>query len=143
MNPGKPKKSAKLKLLQGNQGRHKSTKELEKEAASEIVVEPLTEIPKPPIKLKGIVAKREWNRLMPILIKRGIISDDNLSSFVTYCNRLADIAKCDKNDQIPPASLIAQFRLLAEEFGLTPASRVKVKTISDNQEEEGIRGFIG
>lgn len=136
---GQRPKSARLKLLEGNP-RHESEAKLRKQAEEEVNPEPLTEIPEPPRKLKA-EARKEWDRVMPGLIETSRICEENLSILATYCNLHAQVVRLEKKDEIPPASLLAQYRYLAESFGLTPQSRVRTKAIGKGQQTSPLAKF--
>ena len=86
-------------------------------------------------------AKAEWQRVMPILVERRTLSDADLASFENYCvavgqvrelerviKRSGYVVETDRGPRAHPAVKIqsdamTRARLLANELGLTPASR--------------------
>jgi len=142
MNAGHRAKSAKLKLLEGNAG-HDSIRNLKKKADLEPEPELIDDIPEPPreIKPEGL---KEWNHIVPSLIKSKVLAYHDLSFLATYCNIHAAIVRYEQIGETPPAALLTQYRMMAESFGLTPASRSKVNIIGEKEiKEKDIRKFIG
>ncbi len=86
-------------------------------------------------------AKSEWQRVMPILVERRILTDADLASFENYCvaigqvremerliKRAGHVVETDRGPRAHPAVKIqsdamTRARLLASELGLTPVSR--------------------
>ena len=86
-------------------------------------------------------AKAEWQRVMPILIERRVLTDADLASFENYCvaigqvremerliKRAGHVVETDRGPRAHPAVKIqsdamTRARLLASELGLTPVSR--------------------
>ena len=83
-------------------------------------------------------AKAEWQRVMPILVERRILTDADLASFENYCvaigqvremerliKRAGHVVETDRGPRAHPAVKIqsdamTRARLLASELGLTP-----------------------
>jgi P27 family predicted phage terminase small subunit len=87
-------------------------------------------------------AKAEWNRIMPALIQRRVLTEADLGGVENYCAAVAAARQCDRELQARnhvyvdergnlkrnPASIamkdaLNSARLLAAELGLTPVSR--------------------
>src|SRR5665213_2590106 len=86
-------------------------------------------------------AKVEWQRVMPILIERRVLTDADLASFENYCvaigqvremerliKRAGHVVETERGPRAHPAVKIqsdamTRARLLASELGLTPVSR--------------------
>lgn len=86
-------------------------------------------------------AKAEWQRVMPILVERRILTDADLASFENYCvaigqvremerliKRAGHVVETNRGPRAHPAVKIqsdamTRARLLASELGLTPVSR--------------------
>lgn len=90
-------------------------------------------------------AKKEWRRVVPILIERRILSDADMGSLENYCVAQARVREAEKllgRSSDPDAWLkllrvqdkaMATARQLAAELGLTPVSRSRPGI----REEEG------
>lgn len=111
---------------------------------------PLRILPKPPIKLNKVAA-RIWRELIDELSQMGVIGNIDRRSLARYCHLTARWLKCeefiaDKGSiyvikekdgsvryiqQYPQVSeankLAAQLTRLEQEFGMTPASRARVR----------------
>jgi phage terminase small subunit len=142
MKSGQRPKSARLKLLTGNAG-HEAVRDLKKQAAKEPDPELVDGVPEPPRKLKA-EAKREWDRVASYLSQSRVLACQELSILATYCVLHAHIVRCEQRNELPTAAVLTQYRMLASEFGLTPTSRTRVKTIgSEGETKKGLRAFIG
>lgn len=135
---GPPKKPTKLKLVQG-------TARPDRIDPNE--VEPEVECPSCPSHLEG-EARAEWERIAPELTRLGVIARIDRSALAAYCLTWAttvemeqDIAENGRtqtsekgwSQQRPEVSMLnaayqTMHRYLTE-FGLTPASRTRVRTM--------------
>lgn len=89
-------------------------------------------------------AKREWRRIMPLLIERKILTDADMGSVENYCVSIARVREIERLIQSEGLSAplfrmqdkaAATARQLAAELGLTPVSRSR-PMISDDAEPE-------
>jgi P27 family predicted phage terminase small subunit len=99
------------------------------------------------------VARRYWVDLAPMLNQHRVMTLGDVNSFVTYCRVLADIERDEHavmlegrthmgDDGVirkhPLISVIAENRrmsnVLAQQFGLTPASRTKASPVPVNEQ---------
>lgn len=129
---------AHLKLLAGNPG-HRGIKH------DEVQVLPLQPSSEPPEFLTKM-ARKEWRRMVPLLVESNLLSMVDLASFSMYCQaygRWMDAEAALKAEgsvvmdrfgfpKINPQQQIAdkamdQVRQFGTEFGLTPSSRSRVK----------------
>lgn len=132
--PGTKSKPTKLKVLQGNPGKRKLSD-------NEPDPIPVEKIPDPPSWL-DYYAKKEWNRVAEKLIKIGLLTEIDLSTFTVYCQRYAEWIRAEKaimekgmtfvtpkgfQQQIPEVAIARdaakQLRMYAEVLGLAPAAR--------------------
>lgn len=99
-------------------------------------------------------AKAEWQRVMPLLIERRILTDADLASFENYCvaigqvremerliKRAGHVVETDRGPRAHPAVKIqsdamTRARLLASELGLTPVSRSRPTVRNDNDDPD-------
>lgn len=99
-------------------------------------------------------AKSEWQRVMPILIERHILTDADLASFENSCvaigqvremerliKRAGHVVETDRGPRAHPAVKIqsdamTRARLLASELGLTPVSRSRPATVENDNDDD-------
>jgi phage terminase small subunit len=107
----------------------------------EPVTEPILDVVNPPRKLKG-EAKKEWFRVMPFCIRNRIIGPEALGLLATYCYLHSQEVAAEKRGELLPAAYLAQYRMLAEIFGFTPAGRTRIKAgnAKKNGDEERFFG---
>lgn len=100
-------------------------------------------------------AKAEWNRVMPLLVERRILTDADLGSLENYCVAIGQVREMERTlqkdghvvfiDGVPkrhPAvgiqsDAMTRARLLAAEMGLTPVSRSR-PAIRDDDEDDSL-----
>ena len=92
-------------------------------------------------------ARAEWDRVMPVLTERRILTEADLGGLENYCiciGRVRDMEAGIQNTPDPELILklarmqdkaMASARLLAAELGLTPVSRSRPAIRNDNPEE--------
>jgi P27 family predicted phage terminase small subunit len=95
----------------------------------------------PPASLKG-EGRREWLRLAPQLLQRGLLREADLSCFEDYCRALSDLRAYEHKArkvgleraiaagfQGMTVKLRAQVASLRNHLGLTPVSRASVRQV--------------
>lgn len=129
------RKPTALRLLAGNPG---------KRPLNELEPEPdvLEGIPDPPDWLK-FEGKREWYRLVPALVNTRVITHHELSALAHLCYMHWKLVETAEAREMPSAALLAQYRSLIAEFGLTPASRTKIKVLSGEKDDPKAKKFFG
>lgn len=92
-------------------------------------------------------ARREWNRVMPVLAERRILTDADLGGLENYCvciGRVRETEAAIQSEPDPEMALklirvqdkaMASARQLAAELGLTPVSRSR-PSIREDQDDE-------
>ena len=143
-----------IKELRGNPG---------KRALNDAEPEPdkLMKLPEPPSYI-GEYGAREWNRVGPILIKLGLLTEADMQVFEAYCLNVQLMV--DARNEIEEKGMlvtgargkvrnpaIAAFsaastavRGFAAEFGLTPSARSRIKLpTSDDNPLAGLMGDDG
>src|SRR4051812_19442358 len=83
--------------------------------------------PPPPDWLVNVHARQEWLRLTPILTKHKLLTEANLSALASLCAIHGIMVTHWAANSFPPSSLIAQFRQLCSEFGITPMSQGRIR----------------
>ena len=140
-------KSTRLKLLEGNRGK-RTLNNLE--PAPRVVEFKSAQPPK----FLDKVARMEWNRVAPKLIDLRVLTELDLSHLAMYCKSfslwIVAIAKVDKLGLLVigakgglvrnPAIKISRDALqdatkLGLEFGITPASRSRIKIVEPEPED--------
>lgn len=113
--------------------------------ASEVDFPPLTELPPAPTVFDAM-ARFEWERIGPELIEKKLLTSPDLAAFTLYCLNVSRVLACEKVigergltittpagfEQARPEVAIArqcgaEVRKFAQEFGLTPSARTRVK----------------
>jgi P27 family predicted phage terminase small subunit len=99
-------------------------------------------------------AKREWRRLVPILLQRRVLSAADLGVLVAYCSAYGEMEIAGKvlkkegryytnkasglKKEHPAAKAFEkasqEMRLLANELGLSPAARSKAPSVPEKEE---------
>lgn len=95
----------------------------------------LTKMPSAPKRLSE-QAKAEWRRVLPVLIKRGVITTGDLAGIESYCTAVGFVTQITEQMAgmaIPDMKLsglqiryMQTARQLAAEYGLMPASRSRI-----------------
>lgn len=148
MKPGTKPKPTAIKLLEGNPGRRD-----------------LSQSPQPPggdMRAPAgmpLVARREWRRVVPILVRLGVASQVDRNALADYClcvARLADAeADIEKRGLLvegergqvknPSCQLAREYRAAvvrwAVEFGLTPSSRSRLSV--PEKPEDDLDALLG
>lgn len=107
---------------------------------------PVAKAPKAPSWLSKDGAA-EWNRVLPILVERKILTDADMGSLENYCvatGRVREIERALQLNGIDPVFVrmqdkaIQTARQLADVLGLTPVSRSRpaVRETDDSEEED-------
>jgi phage terminase small subunit len=95
------------------------------------------EVPPPPLWLSNQHAAAEWNRLAPILHGVGLLTEGGLTTLGVMCSLFGKICQLYAAGESPTGHMIAQYRGLANDFGLTPVAQGKVKP--SGEKEKGNR----
>ena len=90
--------------------------------------------PEIPEYLEGEAAL-EWNRVVDYLTRTRVIAKGEGSMLAVFCYLHAKFVEATKHGGDITASMVAQLRALASEYGLTPASRGHVHSAKPQQEE--------
>lgn len=106
----------------------------------EIQLEPLKELPAHPAWLTNLYGIREWERLGPILVANGLLTDGSVVAFGTMCALHGALVTRFAEDELPPANFIGHYRALVNDFGLTPASQGKVRLSGDGKKQNKFTG---
>jgi hypothetical protein len=115
-----PRKPAQLKVVAGTDRPDR--------AVPEPVDLPLVDgVPDAPGWLPNPHAIAEWNRLAPILSGVGLLTEGGLSALAVLCGVHGEIVDGWTRKNAPTGHMLAQYRALVNDFGLTPVAQGKVK----------------
>lgn len=113
----------------------------------------VTRVPAAPAWLSAD-AKREWRRVLPILVQRRILTTADLGSLENYCVAIGTVREMDRRLQVDGhvidtdkglkrhpgvgirSDAMIQARLLAAELGLTPVSRSRPAIREDGDDDD-------
>ena len=139
-------KPTKLKVLNGNSGKHKLNE-------NEPMPEEVNDVPDPPWYL-DYYAKKEWKRSAPHLIKVGLLTEADLTMFQEYCEMHGHCVRLHQkiredgyefltgednhyHQRMPITSILKDFLKaktnLAEQLGLTPSARTNIEVDSGEE----------
>jgi len=122
--PGPGKKPSALKVVAGTE-----RKDRKATPAAELPV--VTETPSAPDWLPNSHAVKEWDRLAPILVANKLLTEGGLSAFGMLCALHGKLVQLWAAGEAPVASMVAQYRNLINDFGLTPVAQGKVKPVGE------------
>ena len=115
------RKPANLKIVAGTDRPDRAPKEPVVELAL------VDEVPPPPVWLANAHASAEWNRLAPLLHANKLLTQAGLTAFGVMCSLFGKIVQLYQAGESPTGHMVAQYRALANDFGLTPAAQGKVR----------------
>lgn len=94
-------------------------------------------MPVAPDWLPNAHAIKEWNRLAPILTANRLLTEAGLSTLGMLCALHGKIVQLYAAGESPTGHMMAQYRGIANDFGLTPVAQGKVKP--SGEKEKGNR----
>jgi phage terminase small subunit len=115
----RPRKPDELKVIEGTFRPDRANPERP-------VLPKLESLPDAPewLGVHGIVAYYEYG---PILIAYGVLNIGDILPFQQFCALHNELVASYSAGKMPNGNIISQFRQLSMEFGMTPASRSKVR----------------
>jgi len=123
-----PKRPRSLKVIAG-------TERNDRDGAAPIVDLPvLSDVPPPPDWLPNAHARKEWDRLAPILTANKLLTEGGLSALGMLCALHGKIVQLYAAGESPTGHMLAQYRNLTNDFGLTPVAQGKVKPSGGKEE---------
>jgi phage terminase small subunit len=93
--------------------------------------------PRPPAELIGPEAAAAWTTMIDALSPHKILAKADLMPLLHFCNLHQALLNKWAAGETPTAADITAFRLMANEFGVTPASRSKATPVPGASEESG------
>lgn len=115
-----PRKPSHLKAVAG-------TARPDREPQTFVDLPLVSEVPAAPDWLPNGHAIKEWDRLAPILYTNKLLTEAATSALAQMCALHGKIVQLYAAGESPNASMVAQYRALANDFGLTPVAQGKVK----------------
>jgi phage terminase small subunit len=117
---GRPRKPTSLKVVAGTERKDR--------AVIDPVELPLVSAsPEPPDWLPNSHAVKEWDRLAPILTANKLLTEAGCSALGHLCALHGKIVQLWAAGEAPTGHMLAQYRNLVNDFGLTPVAQGKVK----------------
>lgn len=105
----------------------------------------IIKMPAPPKRLSSH-AKAEWRRVLPVLIRRGVISTGDLAGIESYCTAVGFVTQITEQmaglpvPDLKLAGLQIRYmqtaRQLATEYGLMPASRSRIGDVGPANDDD-------
>ena len=115
-----PRKPSHLKAVAG-------TARADREPATFVDLPLVDSVPPAPDWLPNGHAIKEWDRLAPILHANKLLTEAAVSTLAQMCALHGKIVQLYAAGESPNASMVAQYRALANDFGLTPVAQGKVR----------------
>jgi phage terminase small subunit len=106
-----------------------------------LIETPLDKIPDPPAWLPNAFAVQEWVRITPILQVNKLLTESSVQALGVLCACYGKIVQTYAAGASPTASDLAQYRGLANEFGITPMASSRLKTNPEEPKGNRFRKF--
>ncbi|MDB5990058.1 MAG: hypothetical protein JWQ10_1461 [Herbaspirillum sp.] len=131
--PGPGRKPAGLKVVAGTERKDRKTNQ-------PIELPIVSTTPPAPDWLPNAHAVKEWDRLAAILTANKLLTEGGLSALGMLCALHGKLVQLWAAGESPTGHMMAQYRALINDFGLTPVAQGKVKPVGE--EKQGNR-FAG
>lgn len=119
-----PRKPSSLKVVAGTDRKDR--------AVNSAVELPLVDaIPSAPDWLPNAHATKEWDRLASILTANKLLTEGGLSALGMLCALHGKLVQLWAAGEAPTGHMMAQYRNLINDFGLTPVAQGKVKQVGE------------
>lgn len=119
-----PRKPPALKVLSGSR---------QPDPAPVVDLPLVSEIPEAPEWLPNKHAEKEWDRLAAILHANGLLTEAGLGPLAMLCALHGKLVQLWMAGETPTGHMMAQYRALVGEFGLTPVAQGKVRPSENKQ----------
>ena len=119
-----PKKPRALKVVSG-------TVQPSRDEKPPVDLPPVSQVPAAPDWLPNAHAVKEWDRLAPILVANKLLTEAGTSALGMLCALHGKLVQLWSAGEAPVASMVAQYRNLINDFGLTPVAQGKVKPVGE------------
>ncbi|OCK46150.1 hypothetical protein BA766_15535 [Stenotrophomonas maltophilia] len=132
----RPRKPTALKVVAG-------TDRPDREAAVAAELPLVSDVPPAPDWMPNAHARKEWERLAPILHANKLLTEAGLSALGQLCALHGKTVQLYAAGEAPVASMVAQLRGLMNDFGLTPVAQGKVKPNGDTEKPGNAFAALG
>lgn len=132
----RPRKPTALKVVAGT-----DRPDREAPAAAELPL--VSDVPPAPDWMPNAHARKEWERLAPILYANKLLTEAGLSALGQLCALHGKTVQLYAAGEAPVASMVAQLRGLMNDFGLTPVAQGKVKPNGDTEKPGNAFAALG
>lgn len=129
-----PKRPPKLKLIAG-------TSRCDRPEVEPVALPVLESLPCAPDWLPNVHAIKEWDRLAPILHGVGLLTGAGLSALGMLCALHGKLVQLWAAGESPNAAMLASYRNMVNDFGLTPVAQGKVKASGQKETENKFAKF--
>lgn len=97
----------------------------------------------PPNLLNNPEALRLWGEYAPALVACGVLANADKNALAMACNLGAILYDQMRGGDMPNASIFSQYRMMLNEFGLTPSSRAKPVPVGAKGKKDPTEEFFG
>ena len=97
-------------------------------------------VPDPPDWLPNAHAIKEFKRLAPILHRVGLLTEAGVTAFAQMCALHGKIVQLWAAGESPTGHMLAQYRNLVNDFGLTPVAQGKVRPSGEEKKGNKFAG---
>ncbi|WP_049400014.1 P27 family phage terminase small subunit [Stenotrophomonas maltophilia] len=132
----RPRKPTALKVVAG-------TDRPDREASAAAELPLVSDVPPAPDWMPNAHARKEWERLAPILHANKLLTEAGLSALGQLCALHGKTVQLYAAGEAPVASMVAQLRGLMNDFGLTPVAQGKVKPNGDTEKPGNAFAALG
>ncbi|MBA0428398.1 MULTISPECIES: hypothetical protein [Stenotrophomonas] len=132
----RPRKPTALKVVAG-------TDRPDREAPPVAELPLVSDVPPAPDWMPNAHARKEWERLAPILHANKLLTEAGLSALGQLCALHGKTVQLYAAGEAPVASMVAQLRGLMNDFGLTPVAQGKVKPNGDTEKPGNAFAALG
>lgn len=132
----RPRKPTALKVVAG-------TDRPDREAPAAAELSLVSDVPPAPDWMPNAHARKEWERLAPILHANKLLTEAGLSALGQLCALHGKTVQLYAAGEAPVASMVAQLRGLMNDFGLTPVAQGKVKPNGDTEKPGNAFAALG
>jgi phage terminase small subunit len=107
------------------------TERKDRAATPTIALPTVSAVPDAPDWLPNGHAIKEWNRLATILTANKLLTEGGLSALGMLCALHGKLVQLWAAGEAPTGHMMAQYRNLINDFGLTPVAQGKVKPVGE------------
>lgn len=127
------RKPAVLKAVSGTQRN-------DRDIPPSIELPTVSAVPDAPDWLPNMHAVKEWNRLAAILTANKLLTEGGISALGMLCALHGKLVQLWAAGEAPTGHMMAQYRALINDFGLTPVAQGKVKPVGAEKEDNKFSG---